>query len=203
MSDLPPPTSRRLTGVHFKSYVWPQIPSYESVSLCKLCLLSFWGKMNTSAICQFERLCTFHLFAERGVQSGRDRGYVRARRQPSSFLGDKNETYTKIIEKMASFQLYSFVSPNPHPTHMLSTFLLLLTTGGLCNCTRRGQSTGKCFLTIYTNSVLHLYISDFVILLILVSSKLFTNFVGAVAEFLMYLQTQHHAVNFRILSSQK
>ena len=86
---------------------------------------------------------------------------------------------------------------------MLSAFLLLLTTGGLCNYTRRGQSTGKCFLTIYTNSVLHLYISDFVILLILVSSKLFTNFVGAVSEFLMYLQTQHHAVNFRILSSQK
>ena len=86
---------------------------------------------------------------------------------------------------------------------MLSTFLLLLTTAGLCNCTHRGQGTGKCFLTIYTNSVLHLYISDFVILLILVSSKLFTNFVGAVSEFLMYLQTQHHAVNFRILSSQK
>ena len=115
MSDLPPPTSRRLTGVHFKSYVWPQLPSYESVSLCKLCLLSFWGKMNTSAICQFEKLCTFHLFAERGVQSGRDRGYVRARRQPSSFLGDEDETFTKIIEKMASFQLYKFVSPLPHP----------------------------------------------------------------------------------------
>ena len=116
-------------------------------------------------------LCTFHLFAERGVQSGRDRGYVRARRQPSSFLGDENETYTKIIEEMASFQLYNFVSPLPNPPHMLSTFLLLLTTGGLCNCTRRGQSTGKCFLTIYTNSVLHLYISDFVILLILISSQ--------------------------------
>ena len=136
MSDLPPPTSRRLTGVHFKSYVWPQILSYESVSLCKLCLL-FFGPMNTSAICQFEKLCTFHLFAERGVQSGRDRGYVRARRQPSSFLGDENETYTKIIEEMASFQLYNFVSPLPNPPHMLSTFLLLLTTGGLCNCTRR------------------------------------------------------------------
>ena len=127
MSDLPPPTSRRLTGVHFKSYVWPQIPSYESVSLCKLCLLSFWGKMNTSAICQFERLCTFHLFAERGVQSGRDRGYVRARRQPSSFLGDEDETFTKIIEEMAGFQLYSFVSPNPQPPHIccrLSFFFL-------------------------------------------------------------------------------
>ena len=116
MSDLPPPTSRRLTGVHFKSYVWPQILSYESVSLCKLCLL-FFGPMNTSAICQFEKLCTFHLFAERGVQSGRDRGYVRARRQPSSFLGDENETYTKIIEEMASFQLYNFVSPLS-PPHM-------------------------------------------------------------------------------------
>ena len=202
MSDLPPPTSRRLTGVHFKSYVWPQILSYESVSLCKLCLL-FFGPMNTSAICQFEKLCTFHLFAERGVQSGRDRGYVRARRQPSSFLGDENETYTKIIEEMASFQLYNFVSPLPNPPHMLSTFLLLLTTAGLCNCTRRGQSTGKCFLTIYTNSVLHLYISHFAVLLILVRSKLFTNIVGAVAEFVMYLQTQHHAVNFWILSSQK
>ena len=124
MSDLPPPTSRRLTGVHFKSYVWPQILSYESVSLCKLCLL-FFGPMNTSAICQFEKLCTFHLFAERGVQSGRDRGYVRARRQPSSFLGDENETYTKIIEEMASFQLYSFVSP--HLTYVccrLSFFFL-------------------------------------------------------------------------------
>ena len=116
MSDLPPPTSRRLTGVHFKSYVWPQILSYESVSLCKLCLL-FFGPMNASVICQFEKLCTFHLFAEIGVQSGRDRGYVRARRQPSSFLGDENETYTKIIEEMASFQLYNFVSPLS-PPHM-------------------------------------------------------------------------------------
>ena len=117
MSDLPPPTSRRLTGVHFKSYVWPQILSYESVSLCKLCLL-FFGPMNASVICQFEKLCTFHLFAEIGVQSGRDRGYVRARRQPSSFLGDENETYTKIIEEMASFQLYNFVSHlPPSPTY--------------------------------------------------------------------------------------
>ena len=55
----------------------------------------------------------------------------------------------------------------------------------------------------HTNCVLHLYISHFVVLLVLVRSKLFINFVGAVAEFLMYLQTQHHAVNFWILSSQK
>ena len=94
------------------------IQSYERISLCKLYLLTLWGKMNTSAICQSEGLCTFHiLFAEGGVQSGRDRGYVRARRQPSSFLGDENETYTKIIEEMASFQLYNFVPPLPHLTY--------------------------------------------------------------------------------------
>ena len=161
MSDLPPPTSRRLTGVHFKSYVWPQIPSYESVSLCKLCLLSFWGKMNTSAICQFEKLCTFHLFAERGVQSGRDRGYVRARRQPSSFLGDEDETFTKIIEEMASFQLYSFVSPSPTP-HIccrLSFFFLrqpayaIAHTGGKVPESASSQST-QTLSFIYTSQIL-------------------------------------------------
>ena len=161
MSDLPPPTSRRLTGVHFKSYVWPQILSYESVSLCKLCLL-FFGPMNTSAICQFEKLCTFHLFAERGVQSGRDRGYVRARRQPSSFLGDENETYTKIIEEMASFQLYSFVSPSPHLTYVccrLSFFFLRQPTyaialaGGKVPESASSQST-RTLSFIYTSHIL-------------------------------------------------
>ena len=121
----------------------------------------FGGKMNTSVICQFESLCTFHLFAERGVQSGRDRGYVRARRQPSSFLGDEDETFTKIIEEMASFQLYSFVSPSPTP-HIccrLSFFFLrqpayaIAHTGGKVPESASSQST-QTLSFIYTSQIL-------------------------------------------------